>query len=125
MKFAPTVPEEKTYFYYDMFREHLQGKLEPTTSGRGSIDLILPGCHKASGLRRLVKRRGITPEQCADFGDGGNDIEMLRYCGHSFAMENAPDNVKGAAQQVCPPMRMTGFWLRWKRYLCERFRLSL
>ena len=86
-----------------LFRsEHLQGKLEPTTSGRGSIDLILPGCHKASGLRRLVKRRGITPEQCADFGDGGNDIEMLRYCGHSYAMENAPQEVKDAARATCP-----------------------
>ena len=38
LKFAPTVPEEKTYEYYDMFRERLKGKLEPTTSGHGSID---------------------------------------------------------------------------------------
>ena len=43
LKFAPTVPEEKTYDYYDMFRETLKGKIEPTTSGHGSIDLILPG----------------------------------------------------------------------------------
>ena len=27
LKFAPTVPEEKTYEYYDMFRERLKGKL--------------------------------------------------------------------------------------------------
>ena len=53
LKFAPTVPEEKTYEYYDMFRERLKGKVEPTTSGHGSIDLIVPGCHKASGLKRL------------------------------------------------------------------------
>ena len=33
LKFAPTVPEEKTYFYYDMFCERLKGKAEPTTSG--------------------------------------------------------------------------------------------
>jgi hydroxymethylpyrimidine pyrophosphatase-like HAD family hydrolase len=32
---------------------------------------------------------GGSPEQCAAFGDGGNDIEMLNYCGYSFAMENA------------------------------------
>lgn len=54
LKFAPTVPEEKTYAYYHMFRERLKGKVEPTTSGHGSIDLIVPGCHKASGLKRLV-----------------------------------------------------------------------
>lgn len=101
LKFAPTVPEEKTYFYYDLLRERLKGRVQPTTSGHGSIDLILPGCHKASGLKRLVERWGISPEQCAAFGDGGNDIEMLRYCGHSFAMGNAPADVKRAAKQVC------------------------
>ena len=102
LKFAPTVPEEKTYFYYDIFCERLEGKLEPTTSGHGSIDLIMPGCHKASGLKRLVERWGISPEQCVAFGDGGNDIEMLQYCGHSYAMANASDNVKAAAKEVCP-----------------------
>ena len=98
----PTVPEEKTYFYYDIFCERLKGKVEPTTSGHGSIDLIVPGCHKASGLKRLTKRWGISPEQCAAFGDGGNDIEMLNYCGYSYAMENASDSVKAAAKFVCP-----------------------
>ena len=65
LKFAPTVPEEKTYEYYDIFRERLHGKVEPTTSGHSSIDLIVPGCHKASGLKRLVERWDITPGQCA------------------------------------------------------------
>lgn len=101
-KFAPTVPEEKTYFYYDMFRQRFSGRVEPTTSGHGSIDLIVPGCHKASGLKRLADRWGISPEQCAAFGDGGNDIEMLNYCGYSYAMENASQNVKDAAKYVCP-----------------------
>ena len=102
LKFAPTVPEEKTYAYYDLFREKLQGKAEPVTSGHGSIDLILPGCHKASGIKRLAERWGIAPEQCAAFGDGGNDIEMLEYCGYSYAMENASLDVKRAAKHVCP-----------------------
>ena len=62
LKFAPTVPEEKTYFYYDLFCKRLKGKVEPTTSGHGSIDLIVPGCHKASGLKRLVERWKISSE---------------------------------------------------------------
>lgn len=102
LKFAPTVPEEKTYFYYDIFCERLKGKVEPTTSGHGSIDLIMPGCHKASGIKRLTKRWGILPEECAAFGDGGNDIEMLQYCGYSYAMQNATEEVKRAAKYECP-----------------------
>lgn len=111
LKFAPTVPEEKTYFYYDIFREKLKGKVEPTRSGHGSIDFIMPGCHKASGLKRLIKRWGISPAQCVAFGDGGNDIEMLQYCGYSYAMENAPQDVKNAAKQVCPSNEEDGVLL--------------
>jgi Cof subfamily protein (haloacid dehalogenase superfamily) len=117
LKFAPTVPEEKTYDYYAMFGQRLEGKLEATTSGHGSIDLIVPGCHKASGLKRLVKRWGIFPEQCAAFGDGGNDIEMLKYCGHSYAMANAPENVKQAAKQVCPSNEEDGVLVALERLL--------
>ena len=32
------------------------------------------------------------------FGDGGNDIEMLRQAGFSFAMENAGNAVVAAAK---------------------------
>lgn len=117
LKFAPTVPEEKTFYYYDIFRERLKGKLDPTTSGHGSIDLIVPGCHKASGLKRLVQRWGITPEQCAAFGDGGNDIEMLRYCGHSYAMDNAPEDVKDAAGSVCPSNENDGVLVTLEKLL--------
>ena len=102
LKFAPTVPVEKTWEYYKMFKERLCGLVEPTTSGHGSIDLIVPGCHKASGLKRLVERWNIDPSQCVAFGDGGNDIEMLQYCSMSYAMANASQNVKDAAKYVCP-----------------------
>lgn len=102
LKFAPTVPVEKTMEYYELFKKELESLLVPTSSGHGSIDLIVPGCHKASGLKSLVERWGITSEQCAAFGDGGNDLEMLEYCGVSYAMENAPDNVKKVADFICP-----------------------
>ena len=102
LKFALNVPEEETSVYYDIFCKQLKGKVEPAASGHGDIDLIIPGCHKASGLKRLVERWGISPGQCVAFGDGGNDVEMLEYCGYSYAMENAPGDVKKAAKDVCP-----------------------
>ena len=102
LKFALGVPQELTYSYYDEIRASLGTGLTPTTSGHGAIDLIVPGAHKASGLARLCERWGIDPADCAAFGDGGNDIEMLRYVGHSFAMANASADVKAAARAVCP-----------------------
>lgn len=91
-----------------MFCEKLNGKVEPTSSGNGSIDRILPGCHKAAGIKRLAKCWDISPEQCVAFGDGGNDIEMLKYCGHSYAMGNASQKVKDAAKYICPSYEEDG-----------------
>ena len=108
LKFATNVPEEKTWEYYHIFKERLDGLVEPTTSGHGFIDLIVPGCHKASGLKRLVDRWNIDPSQCVAFGDGGNDMEMLQYCGISYAMENAPQHVKDVASFVCPSNNADG-----------------
>ncbi|WP_231853885.1 HAD hydrolase family protein, partial [Streptococcus sp. DD04] len=33
---------------------------------------------------------------------GGNDLEMLSYCGESYAMANATDEVKARAKYICP-----------------------
>ncbi len=102
LKFALTVPDDRTMEFYALFAKKLEGLLEPTTSGHGAIDLIIPGCHKASGLKRLVERWQIDPKDCAAFGDGRNDIEMLQYCGYSYAMANADEAVKQAARSICP-----------------------
>ena len=75
----------------------------------------MPGCHKASGIQRLAERWGITPEQCAAFGDGGNDVEMLKYCGHSYAMENASPEAKKKRQNTYVlPMKKMECLLLWK-----------
>lgn len=102
LKFALQVPESEVLKYYALLRENLNKKLVATTSGYGSIDLIISGLHKASGIKKLVKRFGITAAECAAFGDSGNDIEMLKYCGESYAMDNAAQEVKDVAKYICP-----------------------
>ena len=49
-----------------------------------------------------MERWEITPNQCMAFGDGGNDVEMLKYCQYSYAMENASVEAKQAAKAICP-----------------------
>ena len=102
LKFSLTVPAEATVAYLTRLAERLAGDFEVTTSGYGAIDVIAPGCHKASGVRLLAERWGLAPEQCVAFGDGGNDLEMLAWCGQSYAMANAPARVRRAAARVCP-----------------------
>lgn len=102
LKFALTVPAERTAEYVETLRQELAGHMEPTSSGHGDIDLIIPGCHKAWGLQQLAQRWGISADECVAFGDGGNDVEMLRWAGTGYAMANAPQEVKDAANEVCP-----------------------
>ncbi len=85
----------------DIERLH-QGAAAATSSGLGSVDLIVPGNHKGHGLDLLGKRWGIERSEILVFGDGGNDLEMLQQSGFSFAMANAPQKVKDAARFEAP-----------------------
>jgi hydroxymethylpyrimidine pyrophosphatase-like HAD family hydrolase len=42
----------------------------------------------------------VPAEATLAVGDGGNDIEMLRWAGLGVAMGHAPDEVKAAADEV-------------------------
>ncbi|MFV2489128.1 HAD hydrolase family protein, partial [Escherichia coli] len=53
----------------------------PVHTGNGSIDLSIPGVHKANGLRQLQTLWGIDDSEVVVCGDGGNDIERLRQAG--------------------------------------------
>lgn len=85
----------------DINRSHA-GVATAVTSGHGSVDLIIPGLHKAHGLGLLQQRWGIANHQVLAFGDGGNDLEMLNQAGYGFAMANAPERVKAAAGYLAP-----------------------
>ena len=55
------------------------------------------GIDKGVALRKLCGIWGISPEETAAFGDGGNDIPMLRAAGVSVAMGGAKPEVLAAA----------------------------
>lgn len=63
-------------------------------------DLVKADNSKASGIESILRHYGIRREECIAFGDGGNDVEMLEYCGIGVAMGNAADEVKRHADFV-------------------------
>jgi len=64
------------------------------------VDLILNGGGKVAGIRYIIEKEGILPEECIAFGDAENDIDMLEYCGIGVAMGNAQEKVKEIADYV-------------------------
>ena len=64
------------------------------------LEVIPASVNKGVGLRAACAALGLTLEQAVAFGDSENDIEMLRVAGMGFAMGNADDAVKAAADRV-------------------------
>lgn len=56
---------------------------------------------KMRAVKEIAAHYQITPEEIVAFGDDYNDMEMLQGCGIGVAMENAIDDVKRLADEVC------------------------
>ena len=55
---------------------------------------------KSEGVRLLCDNLGVDIGRAVAFGDGHNDVDMLRAVPNSYAMANAPEEVKRSAARV-------------------------
>ena len=63
-------------------------------------DVIPKGSSKQVGVDKMLDYFGISLDESMAFGDGGNDVIMLKHVGIGVAMGNAEDEVKRAADYV-------------------------
>jgi Cof subfamily protein (haloacid dehalogenase superfamily) len=63
-------------------------------------DIIEREGSKAHGIEALIRHLGYSRDEIMAFGDGGNDVEMLRFAGVGVAMGNAPESVRAQADYV-------------------------
>lgn len=99
-KFALSFPVEQVSEVLEQLHDALGEKVIPISSGHGDVDLIIPGIHKAHGLMKLQEVWGIKNHEVAAFGDSGNDLEMLKHAGFSYAMSNGQPKVKAVAKEI-------------------------
>ena len=66
------------------------------------LEFMAEGVNKATGLAIVAERLGIAPAECVAFGDGNNDVEMLRWAGLGVAMPHARLAAQEAADVVAP-----------------------
>lgn len=73
-------------------------------------DFNAKGSTKASGIDLMGAYFGFDASEAIAFGDGGNDIPMLRRAGIGVAMGNARDEVKREADYVTASVDEDGVW---------------
>ena len=81
------------------------------------LEVLPAGASKGKGVKALLKRLGIEPENTMALGDAENDVGMLELVGLSIAMGNAPGDVQSVADHVTESNTEDGAALALERYL--------
>ena len=81
----------------------LMPTLRNCTSGRwhpAFTDITAADADKGKGLHAMADYLGLNIDETMAFGDGGNDISIVREAGTGVAMGNAGDNLKQVADYI-------------------------
>ncbi len=89
------------------------------TSGRWHpefTDITSSAADKGKGLLTMAAAMGIDIEETIAFGDGGNDIPIIRQAGLGIAMGNACDQLKQEAKYVTTEIDNDGIMKALKHF---------
>ena len=92
-------------------REHLGREfpeLELSSSLPGNLEINAAGATKGAALLALCRALDLSPADAVAFGDGTNDLTMLRQAGIGVAMANADPEVLAVADWTAPSNQEDG-----------------
>ena len=96
--------------------ENILTNCAPTRWNPLFTDIIRKGNNKQTGMDKLLEYYNIALSETMAFGDGGNDIPMLRHAGISIAMGNANDDVKQSASYITDSVDEDGIWNALRKF---------
>jgi len=79
-------------------------------------DIYVKSCSKATGMDHFLTYFNIDLEYTIAFGDGGNDISMLKHAAIGVAMGNGTDAVKAVADYVTDSVDEDGIFRALKHF---------
>ena len=105
------MPVQKMQIYFRPWQEDLRRELletipqhfpsfAATSSLPNNIEINSRMAGKDKGLEMLCKAIGLKTAECVVFGDGSNDLGIIRAAGLGVAMENGEEHVKAAAAAI-------------------------
>ncbi|MBQ8464106.1 MAG: Cof-type HAD-IIB family hydrolase [Prevotella sp.] len=92
-----------TPFFDEDYERQMMARIPGCTSGRWHpdfTDVTAKGADKGEGVLAMARHLGLDPHHTMAFGDGGNDVAMIRTAGIGVAMGNALDSLKQQADYV-------------------------
>ncbi|MDH3294353.1 MAG: HAD-IIB family hydrolase, partial [Acidimicrobiia bacterium] len=90
----------RRYDLLDILVPVVPNNLGISTSGAEFVEVTAPGVNKGAGLATLCRQLGVPAANVAAFGDNVNDLEMMAWVGHGFAMANAHHQLKEVSRYV-------------------------
>ncbi len=84
------------------------------------LEAVNSGISKGTALKKISEELNISPNNIICFGDGENDISMLKFANISVAMKNSNKNVKHSANFTCDTNDNNGIY----KFLIEYFKES-
>jgi len=75
-----------------------------------SVDVLPKGGSKAEGIKKMIDRLGFALKDVYAFGDGLNDLEMLKAVGTGVAMGNGVPEAKKLANLITSDVSNDGIW---------------
>lgn len=78
-------------------------------------EMVPNGFGKEKGILKLCTLLGVDPADTYAFGDGANDVAMLKAAGTGIAMGNGSDEAKMVSDYVTEPMEEDGIFTACQR----------
>ena len=82
----------------------------------GMMEVVQKGLSKAEGMNLVMEKLDIPPEDTYAFGDGANDLPMLRAAGTGVLLGNAPRELWMEAVYISAPINEDGLSLALKHF---------
>lgn len=121
------IDEDKEYYNFDIclfdsehcerIRKALENYCILNPHGpHPSADMSVFGTDKGDALKAVAGKLGVDINDTYAFGDGLNDVCMMKAAGHGIAMGNGQDLTKQAAEYITSDINEDGVYLGLKHY---------
>ena len=91
-----------------IYKEQFKGRLDVFKSEAFFLELVPIGVNKGEAITKLAEINNVDISETMSFGDGFNDVELIKTAGMGIAMANACPEVLNAADYVTLSNDMDG-----------------